>query len=849
MPRALSWLIVWSLAAPGLTAQAADDPRVDFAKDVKPILHDRCVKCHAGTQKKGALSINTREALLAGGESGAAIVPGKPGESELIRRIISDDAGLRMPSEGKPLTEKQIATLKAWVAQGAEWETGFAFAREVRRAPLPPRRPELPPADGRITHPIDRMLQPYSAKHQVKDAAPVSDRVFLRRVSLDLVGLLPSPEELDAFEKEVTPDKRPRKVESLLSNRRQYADHWLTFWNDALRNAYRGTGFIDGGRRQISSWLYRALYENKPYDRFVHELISPKPGSGADGFTWGILWRGVVNESQRREIQNAQNVSQVFLGTNLKCASCHDSFVNAWKLTDAYALASVFSEGGPLEIHRCDKPTGEQSTVGFLYPEVGNIDASAPKPARMEQLANLMVDPKNGRLARTIVNRLWARLMGRGLVEPVDDMDIEPWHQDLLDYLATDLVDHHYDLKRTLTLIATSQAYQRPSLGVPPQGHAEEYVFRGPYVKRMTAEQFVDAAQTLTGVWPRIDADLVTVDGRGQGGQLLAVADVLRSDDQPRPTARAAEKRLIDRFVEARWIWSHEKPLTSPGGEALFARKTRKLDTRPAHALALFTADNSVDLMINGKKVATNTNWEKPVLVDITASLADGENVIAFHATNGGSGPNPAGLIAVVGGFDAAGKLVWSDLTDASWSSSPTAAAGWDKSGFDASAWKAAVAFAGSREGPWGIAARVQATAPSAAGDVATILGDTPIRASLMPLDALQSSLGRPSREQVVTIRETRASMLQALELSNGSSLDTLLKSGATRLLTDAQGGRSASKDDSVLDFLYRTAFGRRPTDAERTLADNLTGTPATAEGLADLLWTLVLSPEFQLIE
>src|SRR6185312_2138693 len=147
----------------------------------------------------------------------------------------------------------------------------------------------------------------------------------------------------------------------------------------------------------------------------VRELVSPDVGSGSEGFAYGIKWRGTVNESQRREIQAAQSVAQVFLGTNLKCASCHDSFVNHWKLTDAYALASVFAEAA-LELHRCDQPTGTPATVGFLYPQLGAIESSGSRAQRQRQLAELLVHPENGRLARTIVNRLWARLFGRGLV-------------------------------------------------------------------------------------------------------------------------------------------------------------------------------------------------------------------------------------------------------------------------------------------------------------------------------------------------------------------------------------------------------------------------------------------------
>src|SRR5262249_22033662 len=141
----------------------------------------------------------------------------------------------------------------------------------------------------------------------------ISDRAFARRASLDLVGLAPARAALAEFEADSGGDKRARLIDRLLDDREAYATHWLTFWNDLLRNAYHGTGFIDGGRKQITGWLYAALYENKPYDRFVHELVSPPAGSGSEGFAYGIKWRGTVNESQRREIQAAQSVAQVFL--------------------------------------------------------------------------------------------------------------------------------------------------------------------------------------------------------------------------------------------------------------------------------------------------------------------------------------------------------------------------------------------------------------------------------------------------------------------------------------------------------------------------------------------------------
>jgi hypothetical protein len=306
-------------------------------------------------------------------------------------------------------------------------------------------------------------------------------------------------------------------VHRLLDDRVAYADHWLTFWNDLLRNDYAGTGYIDGGRKQITDWLYKSLLNNKPYDKFVRELIAPRPHS--EGFSKGIVWRGQVNASQRPELQFAQNVGQVFLGVNLKCASCHDSFVDNWKLTDAYGLAAIVSDV-PLEIHRCDKPTGEMASAYFLFPELGAVDVSASRDERMKQLSKLMTSPDNGRLTRTVVNRLWQRLMGRGIVHPVDSMGARPWNGDLLDYLAVHLSDSGYDLKQTLALIATSKLYGMQSVPLDESAPSEDFVFAGPAPKRMTAEQFVDALARVTHVAPdkTVNDEAFVKPVAGQGG-------------------------------------------------------------------------------------------------------------------------------------------------------------------------------------------------------------------------------------------------------------------------------------------------------------------------------------------
>ena len=483
---------------------------IDFSHEVVPILRATCGKCHTGSQRQGGFSLNDRETLLAGGDSGTpGLVAGDAAGSELIRRITSTDPDIRMPSEGEALTAEAVAILTRWVDAKAPWEDGFSFAGNTYEAPLALRPVTLPAAQNGRLHPVDRIIDSYQGAKGVPTPPRCDDATFLRRASLDLVGLLPSPEAVDAFCADADPGKRQRKIRALLDDDLARAEHWMTFWNDLLRNDYTGTGFITGGRKQITPWLHRALVDNIPYDRFVRELVAPTDASR--GFIDGIVWRGEVNSSQTVPIQFAQNVGQTFLGINLKCASCHDSFVDRWKLQETYDLAAVMAPD-TLELFRCDKATGAFASPGWPFKELGAIDDTKPPAERLEQLARLMTDPGNGWLSRNIVNRIWAKLMGRGLVHPVDALRTRPWNEDLLDWLAADFVASGYDTKHLLEQICTSEAYGAVTPAVEGQSQGSDYVFRGPLPRRMTAEQLTDALWQLTDAAPaKPDADVERV--------------------------------------------------------------------------------------------------------------------------------------------------------------------------------------------------------------------------------------------------------------------------------------------------------------------------------------------------
>ena len=376
-----------------LIVNFASAQKIDFSHEVIPILRKHCIECHGGREAKGSFSLNTRELLVESGHVDFKDVA----NSRFVELIRSTDVDDQMPPREKPrMTTDEIAVLERWLSSDAAWEAGFSFAPVAYEPPLKPRRPELPPIVEGRANPIDRILDNWMSTNSVARPATITDAAFLRRLRLDLTGLLPSPEELTKFEASKESDKRQRKIDELLGDKLAYADHWLSFYNDLLRNDYSGTGFITGGRKQISTWLYRSLVDNKPFDLMARELINPTPDS--QGYIDGIRWRGEVSAGQTVEIQFAQSVAQSFLGINLKCASCHDSFIDRWKLEEAYGLAAIYSER-TLDIHRCDKPIGKTAVASWLFPEIGQVDAQAPRNERLKQLSLLMTSPENGRFA------------------------------------------------------------------------------------------------------------------------------------------------------------------------------------------------------------------------------------------------------------------------------------------------------------------------------------------------------------------------------------------------------------------------------------------------------------------
>jgi mono/diheme cytochrome c family protein len=897
-------MLAWTAFALGFVAPTgaklppAAEHQVDFARELKPLFEASCVNCHGKGKNKGSFSLETRQSFLKGGESGLAAVSGKSDDSLVVRLVAGSDPENVMPKKGTKWTPQQVGLLRAWIDQGMLWDSHISFAKP-EPANLKPRAVALP--SGPEGHPIDRLLAPFFRAKGIAPSPVVEDRIFARRAFLDTIGLLPSHQQLDEFLMDKSAAKRTTLVQRLLSDRRGYADHWLTFWNDLLRNDYRGTGFIDGGRSQISGWLYSSLIENKHYDRFVAELINP--GMESQGFTRGIIWRGTVNASMLPPMQAAQNLAQVFMGVNLKCASCHDSFINDWTLADSYGLAAIYSDE-TLEMVHCDKPTGKFARMSFLYPQLGALDEKVPKAERLKQLEKVVTSPANGRIARTIVNRLWARLLGRGIVEPLDDMEKPAWNSDLLDWLAEDLVENDYDLKHTIELILTSRAYQLPAVEATPSNQG--YQFRGPLTRRLTAEQFADAISELTDQWARMPA---TIEFDFTAGDLLGpvrmptwiwtiepveVGTTRAHAQFDKREAEAAAKRAAEaakKQQEQKQAAPEKKPAEAKPKEEdkpssakvevkpwdrhkVAFRKIIILD-KPAQAYAAVAASQGFSLFVNdkqaGRVLSDGQRSGRIAVFDVRPLMVAGANTFALevtsHTEKGGltepeletyrASQNHLNTVSGVAfylrAWSAAGEVI-EVTSDEGWQVRRAPEDGWRKSDFDAKGWLPVIKLPAGLmpidEGPAlqpirrkDYANEAIELGPTLRAAVSTAIQPGRIRAALLAADPLMTALDRPNREQVITSRSMASTTLQALELTNGSALDNRLKRSA-RTMAEA-----AAKDPAAwVDRIYLQLLGRKPGEAERQVALEALGQPVNAEGVADFMWALLMLPEFQLI-
>jgi hypothetical protein len=329
-----------------------------------------------------------------------------------------------------------------------------------------------------------------------------SDAEFVRRVYLDLIGLPPTPEEVREFLGDSSAHKRARLVDALLE-RPEYARFWARKWGDLLRLTSSRVG--DGGVHKLHLWLERAFASNLPYDVFATELLT---ASGSSLTHPPAAYYKIAGDAE----DALESTAQLFLGVRLQCAKCHDHPFERWTQDDYYGMASFFSQvqrrrtGRPQELlvwsdgdALAPNPRHGEGAPPWL-PHEGEVELP-PRADRREALVGWLRRADNPFFAHAEVNRLWYHLMGRGIVEPVDDFRITnpPSNPELLEALARNFVAHGYDRRYLLRTIANSHTYQTSSR--PTAGNAGDQRLFSHYRARMlTAEQLFDAMEQAIGV-------------------------------------------------------------------------------------------------------------------------------------------------------------------------------------------------------------------------------------------------------------------------------------------------------------------------------------------------------------
>ena len=348
-----------SLAGFLATRAEASPPAPDFAKDIRPILEKSCYACHGADKQKASLRLDIRRAAMRGGESGPAFVPGKSDHSLLIRLIRGGDPDRLMPAKGDRLTAAQIATLAAWIDAGAPWpDDGVQIADRRDWWALKPVARVKPPAVANASWPvndIDRFILARLEREQLAPRQEADRRTLIRRVTLDLIGLPPTPAEVDAFLSDSSPDAYEKVVDRLLASPR-FGERWARHWLDVVR--YADSHGFEMNQPRPSAWPYRdwvirAFNDDMPFDRFVREQIAGDAigANAATGFLVAGPWDQVKSPdpaltAQQRadELHDIVSVtSSAFLGLTVGCARCHDHKFDPISQVDYYRMVAIFA--------------------------------------------------------------------------------------------------------------------------------------------------------------------------------------------------------------------------------------------------------------------------------------------------------------------------------------------------------------------------------------------------------------------------------------------------------------------------------------------------------------------------
>jgi hypothetical protein len=511
----LALAVAWPLASGAAEPTATADPvGIEFFESrIRPVLTEHCYECHsaADDSPQGDFKLDTAAALLKGGASGPAIEPGKPADSLLMSALRYET--YEMPPTGK-LPDEVISDFGKWIAMGAPdprtdvpAATRDGAGDEVKdprnhwslKAPVkppPPTTAELPSGAWARSE-IDAFILARLASAGLAPSPDADPRTLLRRLSLDLTGLPPTAEELDSFAAKASDTEYEQAVDRLLASPR-FGERWGRYWLDVARYAdTKGYVFQEDRNYPMAykyrDWVIAALNADMPFDQFViAQLAADQTEDAADGPALGFLTLG------RRFLNNAADINddridlmtRGLMGLSVACARCHDHKYDAIPTADYYSLYGVLAssteenhEDSPAALVDAAAPVqqvifvrgnpgnrGEPVTRHFLSClSDGPPQEFANGSGRLE-LAQAIVARDNPLTARVWANRVWARLFGQGLVTTPSDFGVRgepPTHPELLDWLATMLMDDGWSTKRLIRRIVLSSVYRQTSAPRP----------------------------------------------------------------------------------------------------------------------------------------------------------------------------------------------------------------------------------------------------------------------------------------------------------------------------------------------------------------------------------------------
>jgi hypothetical protein len=537
------YLALLLIASVGSGPLLADQPisvqaQEFFEKSVRPVLAENCYSCHSDRKQKSGLRLDSRQAMLQGGESGPAIVPGHP-EKSLLLKAVHYEGDLRMPPKGR-LPAEHVAALTTWIRQGAPWpDHGDKVwsPMQISEFQITPQQRAFwsfqPVADPPVIQnrsgsnwartAIDQFILARLEEKHLRPVEAADRRTLIRRATFDLIGLPPTPQEVDAFLRDDSPEAFTKVVDRLLASP-HYGERWARHWLDIARygedqaHTFEARKYPQGFRYR--DWLIRAFNEDMPYDRFILEQIAgdllelPERLENAPAlgfFALGPVYYGDPKRLDQYD-DRIDTLTRGFLGLTVACARCHDHKFDPISTKDYYGLAGIVASTAyvevplvsPAEVEKAKKALTEQQKkrkVTPSYPLVHAVKEGPPVTMRVHirgnpatlgeeaphaflsilarakeerftkgsgrlELARAIASRDNPLTARVMVNRIWQHHFGQGLVRTPSNFGAlgeRPTHPELLDHLARQFMDSGWSIKKLHREMLLSAVYQSSS--------------------------------------------------------------------------------------------------------------------------------------------------------------------------------------------------------------------------------------------------------------------------------------------------------------------------------------------------------------------------------------------------